>query len=305
MMLDDMDELSARFSALMDYVHNRDGTRRPRAQQQLLIDQLRNVLDRAANGVETTLNASNSSFIAETFAIESLLYRGTHHDIIKLRHRDLASFHVLKTLRTDQTTVHSRAVLLRREAEIGLSFRDPYLAETTTLLRLPDGRPAILQPWSGEPLSVIINQNVLEVNEITAIMEGLFLALCALHQNHYIHCDVSLSNIWITRVPNLNLRLGDFSIALKTGETHAEIDLTAAYSSDYCAPEQTSQQPAHPTMDIYAAGRVLDKLLTASNNDHARELVTFTKYLCAARPADRPQTAQIALNELRRLPIFP
>jgi type VI secretion system protein ImpN len=298
---DGMDQLVAHFASLMECVRQCYGTPRPADQQRLLLNQLRNALDRAASGMDVAPTASNSDFIAGTFAVDSLLYRGATSEVHKLRHRDLGSIHALKTLRTDQAALDSAASLLRREAEIGLSIRDPHLVETSALLRMPDGRPAILQPWSGDPLSSIVRQETLGECEIRAIMESLLLALISLHQKNYIHCDVTPANIFITHYAKINLRLGDFGIALKMGERHADLNLAAAYSSDYCAPEQTSGHPAHPTMDIYSAGRVLYRLLADGGEDKNADFANFAGYISATKPSDRPQTAQLALAELRRL----
>lgn len=298
---DNMDELIARFSALMDYVRHDEGRLRPLDHQQLLIDQLRNRLDRVAHGIETAIDVGSSSFIAGTFAVDCLLYQGDCHEVLKLRHRDLASFHVLKTVRADQAAVPSRVFLLCREAEIGLHLRDPHLVETSALLRLSDGRPGLLQPWSGEPLSSLALQTALSAQDIKAIVQNVLLGLAGLHRHGYVHCDVSPSNIFMTRAENITARLGDFGIALKTGQTHAELGLKAAYAPDYSAPEQTPAQAAHPTLDIYGAGRVLQKLLAKSNIDNTHDLAKFSNIMCAPMPMDRPQTAEKALAVLQPL----
>lgn len=304
---DDGDELTARFAALMEYVLHQNGAMRPLVQQKILIDQLRNALDRAASGMEPMLESSEPGFVAGTFAVETRLYRGAHHDVLALRHRDLASLHVLKTLRQDQPIAPSRAALLRREAEIGLCFRDPYLVETTALLRLADGRPAILQPWRGEPLSSRLSgptpDRPLDVSTITAMIAELLLALQRFHELGYVHCDVKPSNIFLSPDAAPRLSLGDFGIALKMGETHAALDLKAAYSQEYCAPEQTPDRPAHPTMDIYSAGRILQQLLMADNQPISPALMPFADNLCAQNPADRPKSADVALAELKRIAV--
>lgn len=298
---DDMDGLIAHFSALMDYVRTSDGAARPLDQQQLLIDQLRKTLDRVAHGIETATDVSTPAFVAGTFAIHSLLYRGASYEVLKLQHRDLKSFHVLKTVRADQAAVPSSTFLLRREAEIGLALRDPYLVETNALLRLSDGRPGLLQPWSGESLSTLMRQQAFTVQDIKAIMQSLLLALMSLHRHGYVHCDISPSNIFIERAENFTLRLGDFGIALKTGQTHADLDLAAAYAPDYHAPEQSPEQPAHPSQDIYSAGRVLQHLLSLSTTDNASDLAKLGDVLCAPMSMDRPQTADRALALLQPL----
>lgn len=297
-MPNDKEELLARFAALIDHVRQWDGVVRPKDQQQLLLDQLRNALDRAAQDKEHLTDTDAPVFIAGTFVVEAMLYRGTYHEILKLRHRDLDSIHVLKTVRADQAASASRASLLRREAQIGLGLRDRYLVETSALLRLPDGRPGLLQPWSGESLSSVLSQRTLTVQDIKTIMQHLLLALASLHDRGYVHCDVSPSNIFITRDETLSVKLGDFGITLKTGQTHADLQLAEAYAPDYCAPEQNAAQPVHPSMDIYSAGRVLQHMMAGLSEDAHPDLVAWRDDLSTPILADRPKTARIALSKM-------
>lgn len=298
---DGMEKLSLHFRALMDCVRNRDGVARPKEQQRLLIDQLRNALDRAVNSMDDALDANALTFIAGSFIVDSCLYRGPTTEVLKLRHRDLANLYVLKTLRLEFAAHTSYAMLLRREAEIGLSLRDPYIVETSALLRLADGRPALLQPWSGEPLSQAVANANFGSHDIRTLMASLLRALAHLHEHNYVHCDITPSNIMITKGKGNNLKLGDFGLTLQVGETHTDLGLTSAFSVDYAAPEQTPLQLAHPTMDIYSAGRVLQRLLAASPDQDNSALESFARHLCSERPENRPQTAQLALTLLDQI----
>lgn len=142
---DGFSDVAAGFSALMQAVRGRGGTPHNDGEQRLLIDQLRNALDRRAE----TLAPSDPAFIAGTFAVENLLYKGRHSRVLKLRHRDLGTAYVLKTLTTDGASSASQANLLVREARIGLDLHHPSLVGTSMLLRLADGGQASSSPGLG------------------------------------------------------------------------------------------------------------------------------------------------------------
>jgi serine/threonine protein kinase len=77
-----------------------------------------------------------------------------------------------------------------------------------------------------------------------------------------VHCDVSPSNVFISRLGEI--KLGDFGVALAVGA-----DMPTAFGFGkihYLAPEQIRGGAVGPPTDIFALGAVLFELLT---NEHA------------------------------------
>jgi serine/threonine-protein kinase len=74
-----------------------------------------------------------------------------------------------------------------------------------------------------------------------------------------IHCDVSPSNLFISRLGEI--KLGDFGIA-KVRALGDEADGTIWGKLAYLAPEQLERKPLHPQIDLWGAALVLYECLT-------------------------------------------
>ncbi|BCH67008.1 protein kinase [Agrobacterium vitis] len=293
---DGFSDVAAGFSALMQAVRGRGGTPHNDGEQRLLIDQLRNALDRRAE----TLAPSDPAFIAGTFAVENLLYKGRHSRVLKLRHRDLGTAYVLKTLTTDGASSASQANLLVREARIGLDLHHPSLVGTSMLLRLADGGPGLIQPWAGYSLRERLEKEDETDLDIAQIMHDLLTALEALHNRGLVHGDVTPSNIILDPQRRI-ARLADFGLTIECGASWANLGLAEVGSPEYCAPEQSASSKASAAMDLYGAGRVLLRMLDTVPQGHNADLAQLADHLCKIDPGNRPETAKEALANLSRI----
>jgi serine/threonine protein kinase len=115
-----------------------------------------------------------------------------------------------------------------------------------------------------------------------------------------VHCDVSPSNVFVSR--SGEVKLGDFGVARAAGA-----QARAAFGKvRYLAPEQVSGGPVGPRTDVFALGAVLYELLTnraafpgADADDVARRIVAGPR-----RPpsVDRPDVpAEVDAIVLRAL----
>lgn len=287
-------EVAARFSDLWQSIRH-DGTRERSDQEQKdLIDQIRNALDRRTPDV----SGDKPDWIANSFAINCAAYRSETTLLLQLRHRDLGSLHTLKTVPPGSI---DDAVLLQRlrdEAEIGLALRHPCLVETSALLRLPDGRPGLLQPWFAHSLASIVSTQPIAASQVISILRRVLEGLSAMHALGYVHCDVTPANILLTNDDFETARLGDFGIALRIGRKHTEQGMSFAASPEFAAPEQMQGAPAKPDQDIYAVGRLALRLTATDEAQSPQGLADFTDACCHDDPASRPQTATEALQLL-------
>jgi len=218
--------------------------------------------------------------------------------LLQLRHRDLGSLHALKTVppgRRDDTVLLQR---LCDEAEIGLALRHPCLVETSALLRLPDGRPGLLQPWFAHSLASIISAQPIVASQAMVILRRVLQALSAVHALGYVHCDVTPANILLSDGKFETARLGDLGIALQIGRKHAETGLRFAASAEFAPPEQMQGAPAKPDQDIYAVGRLARRLIETDKAQSPQGLADFAQACCHYDPALRPQSAMEALQLL-------
>jgi serine/threonine protein kinase len=79
-----------------------------------------------------------------------------------------------------------------------------------------------------------------------------------------VHCDVSPSNVFISRLGEI--KLGDFGVALTAGAAPGAVGAGAFGKIHYLAPEQIRGERPTPRTDLFALGSVFFELLT---NDFA------------------------------------
>ncbi|WP_429932259.1 protein kinase domain-containing protein [Agrobacterium vitis] len=293
---DGFNEVAARFNALIQAVRGDRETPNTDEEQRLLIDQLRNALDRRAE----TLAPSDPTFIAGTFAVETLLYEGRHSRALKLRHRDLGTAYVLKTLTKDGASSASQVELLIREARIGLDLHHPSLVRTSMLLRLTDGGPGLIQPWAGYSLRErLVKEDETDL-DVAQVLHDLLTALAALHDRGLVHGDVTPGNIILDQQRRI-ARLADFGLTIECGASWADLGLAEVGSPQYRAPEQNASSKASATMDLYGAGRVLLQMLDTMPQGQNVDLAQLADHLCSVDPANRPKTAREALAKLSQI----
>lgn len=294
-----LDEISKRFSALWKALLHDGPQMRKVEDRAILLDRVRDALDRG----ESRLTAGSTNIIANTFTLEEIVRDGAVTQVFRARHRDLGTWHAIKMLRPDQAHDPIARRLLLREAEVGLSLRHPQILATHTLLRLADGRPALVLEWCGTSLADYLTQRRLSVGEITGIMISVLSGLAAIHERSMVHCDLSPSNLLCEGSDFLSLKIADFGIAMEAGQRHGELDLVFAGQAAFAAPEQIAGEPVDSRTDLHAVGRLLLLLLShcGSPIDATERLHAFGAELSARNPEDRPKNAKAALLALRGL----
>ncbi len=278
--------VAQRYADLWQAIQFDDQARRAPNEEMELIDQVRNALDRKA----PNLLPESHSRIANSFLVEAVAIASDQTEILHVRHIDLGSSHGLKTLRQSWCDDIVLTQSLRREAETGLRFRHPNIIETSALLRLEDGRPGLLMPWHPVTLASLPSDQFLDEQEGSMILRSVLLALHAIHQEGLVHCDVTPSNIFLRENHFERSMLGDFGITIPIGTRHKDIGLERAGSPEFAAPEQWRGEQAHPAQDIYALGKLAEKIESriAERRMIWSELI---ERCCQTRREDRPQSA--------------
>ena len=96
---------------------------------------------------------------------------------------------------------------------------------------------------------------------VLRLISQLLAGLEAIHRSGIIHRDIKPENLLLMK--NGVLRIADFGIALLASDTHDPDDASRGVGTlDYMAPESLEHGISSQSMDIYAVGVTLYKLLT-------------------------------------------
>jgi eukaryotic-like serine/threonine-protein kinase len=223
--------------------------------------------------------------------------------------------------------------LFRREAAVTRRLHHPAVVEVLDA-GVADGAPYLVMDYvDGKNLREVLAQcarrGILLPLDFGAYL-GHVLAQALDHAHAgvdragvplgIVHCDVSPSNVFISRLGEV--KLGDFGVALTPGA--AKGGAGALGKIHYLAPEQIRGEEVTPRTDLFALGAVLFELLTnqkafpgASVDEvgqrilhgelrapsEARPEVSFeldalTLRCLAARPADRWESAAALAGEI-------
>ena len=286
-----VEELARRFAALWQALINGEKGPHSEDHRTMLADRIRDALDRGMDKLDT----SDKNIIANSFTLEALVHSGTATDVFRARHRDLGTYHAIKMLRTDHSHDPIARRLLLREAQIGMALRHPRIAVTQTILRLTDGRPALIAEWIDHRIADLLPGS-LSLKDVATTMTAVLTGLSAVHAAGFVHCDLSPSNI-LHGNGFRGIKIVDFGIALEIGRRHNELDLALAGQPEFASPEQIAGEALDPRSDLYAAGLLLSLLLRncRETGEKAEELKTLAIRLSQRRPEDRPESAEAAL----------
>jgi serine/threonine protein kinase len=163
--------------------------------------------------------------------------------------------------------------LFEQEAEVTRRLRHPNIVEVLET-GLAGGTPFIVMDYvDGKNLREILAQCaargiLLPVDFAVYLAHVLSQALAHAHEGEdeagrplgIVHCDVSPSNVFISRLGEI--KLGDFGVALTAGATASGPVAGAFGKIRYLAPEQIRGEQPTPRSDMFAVGAVFFELLT-------------------------------------------
>lgn len=140
------------------------------------------------------------------------------------------------------------------------AIEDPHLSKVLFLREQTDGLCVMREYLSGETLAEKLGREgtlppCVAVTIITQICRGLE----ALHKNGLVHRDVTPNNIILTS--DGNAKIIDYGIA-RAFDTKKSTDTAILGTPGYAAPEQFGFSQSNARTDIYAAGVLLNVMLT-------------------------------------------
>lgn len=298
---DGLEDIAAHFSALWRALSHDGDTPRDPTETGMLADRVRDALDRRLS----RLDEANAAFIANTFVVEAVVHDGMPVQVHRVRHRDLQTFHALKTLRPDHADDAVSRDLLLREARLSMTINHPNVASVQTALRLPDGRPAVVAAWMPFTLSDCLNTRSFSPRNAYQVMTSVLSGLEAIHAAGLIHADIAPDNLLLSGEDLEELKITDFGIALEQGERHADLDLIPAGHSEFSAPEQKEGVILDGRADLYASGLILNLLLERFEGKSGvrEQLTALAGHLSQRDREKRPESASAALRLLMKINI--
>ncbi len=276
------------------------------------------------------------SIIAGRYRIDARVGAGGMGEVWQGEHLAIGMKVAIKTLLAAAAYDREVVARFRREANLLGRIRSDHVARVVDFIEDPQvGLVLVMEYIEGVPLSKILHQRRLSIEEAVDLGCDVAGALCDLHRAHIIHRDMKPGNIIMEPQPNGKMRgiVVDFGmgrIESGSGEELEQTNLTRADMAlgtlEYMAPEQIlNSRDVTAASDLYAVGAMLyraiagrhifgdaqdtelarAKLMTdaqpvdSGRNDRiAQGMAAVVMRGCKRRPQERYQKAEDMLNDL-------
>jgi serine/threonine protein kinase len=210
------------------------------------------------------------------YAIEALVGKGGMAEVYRAAVRagpDAGRTVAVKRLRPELACDPAYVALFEQEAAVTRRLRHPGIVEVLET-GVAGGTPFIVMEYvDGKNLKEILSQCasrgiLLPLDFAAYVAHVIADALAHAHGGTdaagaalgIVHCDVSPSNVFISRLGEI--KLGDFGVALTPGASVSVGGAGAFGKIHYLAPEQIRGERPTPACDIFALGAVLFEVLT-------------------------------------------
>lgn len=180
--------------------------------------------------------------------------------------------------------------LWERERRLLAWLSHPYIAGLVESGTLEGGQQYLLMEYvEGRRLDEA--SAALPVRQRIEILVKVSEAVAAAHRQMVVHRDLKPGNILITGdgLP----KLVDFGIGQ---DLDSESGLLGSGTKAYASPEQLAGEEATALTDVFALGRILEKL----GSEGGKELAAIARKATAANPEGRYETAGALGQDLRR-----
>ena len=161
--------------------------------------------------------------------------------------------HFVKKLKPQYANDIRYREALRKEFETGFGLEHPHLVRYITL----DGDSLIIEYVDGETLESLLTSNpayFTQRKHTDRLLLQLLDTVRYLHSRQILHLDLKPENIMLTRI-NHDVKLIDLGCC----RTDC-FDDTQGHTETYAAPEQISDGDVDERTDIFAIGKIMEKL---------------------------------------------
>ncbi len=187
--------------------------------------------------------------------------RGGAGTVFRAEHRLLKKQAAIKLWNLPNTAMEGNAALLR-EARAANAMRHPGIVDVYDLLRLPDGRVAmVMELLQGETLAKHIQRaGALHPVEALRLARAIAEIFQATHAAGIVHRDLKPDNVFV--LSDARIKVLDFGAA--SNVLVPEEASNTLGTPSYMAPEQALGQRPDRRSDIYSLGCVLFEMLTGN-----------------------------------------
>ncbi len=216
---------------------------------------LRGIVERAAQAMER----GSERLVIGAWRVGELIGRGGMGNVYLAERVDEA-FGQRAAIKILNQRVAGQMRRFLRERNILARLSHPHIAQLFDAGVTPEGQPyLVLEYVEGEPVDEYVVRMKLELRARLELFCDIAGALEHAHRNLVVHRDVKPANILVTKEGVAKLL--DFGIAQVQAESE-EQPTTVAMTLDYAAPEQVKGESPSPSVDVYALGVLLHKLVT-------------------------------------------
>lgn len=159
------------------------------------------------------------------------------------------------------------------------------------VIELSDGQ-AVLEEWiNGATVADIMATERYRYKGVRRVLQGVCNALTVLHERGLVHRDIKPENVMVDT--NGRVVLIDLNAARQT--TLGGKDTVVMGTVGYIAPEQLGISQSDPRTDVYAAGVLLNVMMTGKHPSEqlaGGKVGRIVRKCTAVSPDERYQTAQ-------------
>jgi serine/threonine-protein kinase len=209
----------------------------------------------------------------EKFEILEVLKKDEHAGVYLANHIYLSKKIILKVLNTAKISDPSLVERFKREAKLLARLDHPNIIKVLDFGTSKEFFYISFEYIEGKSLRNVLQESDLSKEEKRRLTVQLFKALNFAHANRIIHRDIKPENIFVDK--NLNLKLGDFGLALSAEDNFVTSPYSIVGTPSYMSPEQVSGSQLTHKSDLFSAGVVIYELYTGKN-PFLKDNVTLT-----------------------------
>lgn len=214
-----------------------------------------------------------TEILFEKFEILEVLKKDEHAAVFLANHVYLSKKIILKVLNTQKISDHALVERFKREAKLLAKLDHPNIIKVLDFGTAKEYFYISFEYIDGVSLRNIFKTKSLEPDQKEKLMVQLLKALEFAHAHQIIHRDIKPENIFIDK--NLNLKLGDFGLALSAEDNLVTNPYSIVGTPSYMSPEQVRGAKLNPQSDLFSAGVVLFEMFTG-RNPFLKENVSLT-----------------------------